>query len=230
MFRPEAGRGVFPFAQKIYGESVEGVPLRYLPAAKEARLLIFAAIHGEEPETTFLLSRALRALTSAPDFVVCILAANPDGLLRGTRGNANGIDLNRNFPTANWKPGLTLSRAVLEAERITELGTGKAPASEPETSALISLIEKLHVQKIVALHSPLGWIDSDRRTELSRELENVFELSWQKGSGYPTPGSFGTFAAERGLECVTVELPRLSPEELAIRYAERLALFLKNFR
>lgn len=230
VFRPESGRGVFPFEQKIYGKSVEGVPLRYLPAAKETRLLIFAAIHGEEPETTFLLSRALRMLSSAPDYVACILAANPDGLLRGTRSNARGIDLNRNFPTANWKSGPTFSRAVLEAERITRLGTGDFPASEPETSSLISLIEKLNVKKVIALHSPLGWIDSDIRTELSRRLEKAFGLSWQAGSGYPTPGSFGTFAAERNLECVTVELPRLSPEELSIRYAENLAGFLAGFR
>jgi len=51
-FRPGAEQGIFPFAMEEFGRSVEGVPLCYLPAKKETRLLVFAAIHGEEPETT----------------------------------------------------------------------------------------------------------------------------------------------------------------------------------
>ena len=146
-FRSGAEQGIFPFELVEYGHSVEGVPLRYLPAKKEARLLVFAAIHGEESETTFLLSRALRKLFSAPDYVACILTANPDGMLRGTRCNANGVDLNRNFPTSNWKAEKTLVRLVLEAPRETELSTGSSAGSEPETQALIALIQKLGVKK-----------------------------------------------------------------------------------
>lgn len=228
-FRNTAFQGIFPFELEMFGRSVEGVPLRYLPSRKSTGLLLFAAIHGEEPETTVLLSRALRMLWAPPDHVACILALNPDGILRGTRGNFHGVDLNRNFPTADWKPGKTFSRPVLEAPRTTELSTGKSPASEPETCALIDLIQRLGVQKAVALHSPLGWIDSDTRTTLCRGLERAFALSWNCGAGYATPGSFGTFAAERNMECVTVELPRESPEILAARYAEPLARFLRDF-
>lgn len=229
-FRSGAEQGIFPFELVEYGRSVEGVPLRYLPAKKEARLLVFAAIHGEEPETTFLLSRALRKLLSAPDYVACVLMANPDGMLRGTRCNANGVDLNRNFPTQNWKAEKTLSRLVLEAPRETELSTGTSPGSEPETQALIALIQKLGVQKTVSLHAPFGLVDSDFHTELAVQMENVFSLPWQSGVGYPTPGSFGTYAAEKNLECVTVELPREAPEILAIRYAEKFAEFLQSYR
>lgn len=229
-FRSGAEQGIFPFELVEYGHSVEGVPLRYLPAKKEARLLVFAAIHGEESETTFLLSRALRKLFSAPDYVACILTANPDGMLRGTRCNANGVDLNRNFPTSNWKTEKTLVRLVLEAPRETELSTGNSAGSEPETQALIALIQKLGVKKVVSLHAPLGLVDSDFHTELAVQMENVFALPWQSGVGYPTPGSFGTYAAEKNLECVTVELPREAPEILAIRHAEKFADFLQNYR
>jgi len=228
-FRKGSEQGIFPFAFQEFGRSVEGVPLRYLPAKKETRLLIFAAIHGEEPETTFLLSRALRKLLEAPDYVACVLTANPDGMLRGTRCKANGVDLNRNFPTLNWKPEKTLSKLVLEAPRETELSMGTLPASEPETRALIALIQKLSVKTIVSLHAPLGVIDSDFHSELALKMEKIFDLPWQSGVGYPTPGSFGTYAAENGLDCVTVELPREAPEILDIRYAEPLAKFLRDY-
>ncbi len=227
-FRDIALRGVFPFELKEFGRSVEGIPLCYLPSRKIPRLLVFAAIHGEEPETTFLLSRALRMLWEAPSHVACVLSLNPDGILRGTRGNVRGVDLNRNFPTADWKPGKTFSRPVLEAPRATELSTGESPASEPETRALIDLIRRLKVSRVVALHSPLGWIDSDVRSELCHALERVFELPWKCGAGYATPGSFGTFAREWKMDCVTVELPREAPEKLD-RYAEPLARFLRDF-
>ncbi len=228
-FRDAADQGIFPFERKEFGRSADGVPLCYVPSRKETRLLVFAAIHGEEPETTFLLSRALRMLWEAPLHIACVLALNPDGILRGTRGNAHGVDLNRNFPTADWKRGKTFSRPVLEAPRVTELSTGESPASEPEVRALMDLIQRLGVRKAVALHSPLGWIDSDKRSELCVELERVFGLPWKCGAGYATPGSFGTFAAERNMECVTVELSREAPEILSIRNAEPLARFLRDF-
>ncbi len=227
-FRDASIRGVFPFELKEFGHSAEGVPLRYLPSRKTPKLLVFAAIHGEEPETTFLLSRALRMLWEAPSHVACILSLNPDGILRGTRGNFHGVDLNRNFPTADWNPGKTFSRPVLEAPRVTELSTGNSPASEPEVRALIDLICRLEVSNAVALHAPLGWIDSDKRSDLCLALERVFGLPWKCGAGYATPGSFGTFARERNMDCVTVELPREAPETLD-RYAEPLARFLRDF-
>lgn len=228
-FRDAAKRGVFPFERKTFGHSASGVPLEYVPSSEDTRLLVLAAIHGEEPETTFLLSRALRLLPKPPRHVACILSMNPDGLLLGTRGNLHGVDLNRNFPTADWTPGKTFSRLTLESPRVTELSTGTSPASEPETRALLSLVQTLKVQKMVALHAPFGWVDSDARTELSASLEKVFDLTWNCGAGYATPGSLGTFAAERGLECVTVELPREAPEILHACYAEPFARFLRDF-
>ncbi len=39
-----------------------------------------------------------------------VLAVNPDGCQLGLRANANGVDLNRNFPAANWRSGDTVYR------------------------------------------------------------------------------------------------------------------------
>jgi len=95
--------------------------------------LVVAGIHGEEPETTFLLSRVLRAFDSPLPHTAFVLCANPDGMTLGTRGNAGGVDLNRNFPTTNWNSSPVLSRSVLEAERDTELSAGSYGGSESET-------------------------------------------------------------------------------------------------
>src|SRR5690349_10489444 len=99
--RPRPEWGTIPRSPDTYGRSVLGAPLEvWLPAGR-CRLLAFAGIHGEEPETTFALSRALRQLTEPSPQCAVVLAANPDGLIRGTRGNARGVELNRNFPSSN---------------------------------------------------------------------------------------------------------------------------------
>ena len=228
-FRDPKDQGTFPFAFEEYGRSFDGVPLYYVPSSKKVELLVFAGIHGEEAETVFLLSRALRKLNSLPEHVASILCANPDGVLRGTRGNARGVDLNRNFPTRDWKSEKTLSRLVLEAPRVTELSSGAAPASEPETQALIALIDRLKPSAVIALHAPLGVVDSRIRSPLEKKLDAFFRLPWVPGIGYATPGSFGRYAAEHFLECITLELPREAPEILVSRYADAFAEFLVTF-
>ena len=206
-----------------------GASLLYYPCKSKCKLLVIAGIHGEEPETTFLLSRALRAFDDNFDSVAFILCANPDGMTLGTRGNANGVDLNRNFGTQNFSTEKVGSRSILEAPRDTLLSPGVAAGSEPETQALVALIEKLRPSSILSMHAPMGCVDAPQKTALVERLMATFNLNWVPDIGYKTPGSLGTWCGERGIECVTLELPRMSLEHLFDRYGMAFAEFLQGY-
>lgn len=205
---PIAHRGRIDHRVVQYGTSVLGAPLElFMPLDAVPSLLIMAAHHGDEVETTTLLSSALRSI--APHQLQCavILAANPDGLSRGTRGNARGVDLNRNFPTRNWQKGSTLHSWNGEYPKTVELSTGETPASEPETQALLKLVDTLSPRIIVSLHSRLACVDDPNETPLAQWLSQQMNFPLVRDIGYPTPGSFGTWAGENALELITLELP-----------------------
>lgn len=209
---PRHDRGALHHSPCEYGRSAEGYPLHvYLPtglpsASPKIEVLILAAIHGDESETTVVVSEAMRCLPVEELRAAVILCGNPDGLLRGTRGNARGVDLNRNFPTSNWNPAEVHYKSRAADPRDIALSPGSAPLSEPETKALVDLIERLDPAAIVSLHSALACIDDAGNSHLGRELARRCELPLLTEIGYPTPGSMGTWALERKRNLVTYEL------------------------
>src|SRR5258706_11030859 len=109
--------------------------------------LIIGAIHGNEPTSAAVADALLALLREHPELlehrrVVILTAANPDGLARKLRTNKHLVDLNRNFPAANWA----------KTRRGIYFG-GNEPASEPETLALIKLFEELKPARVVSIHS-----------------------------------------------------------------------------
>lgn len=212
-------RGVVRHAETLYGKSVEGLPLTaYLPDSGKPEIVILASIHGDEAETTVVVSEALRCLPTGDLKSAVILCGNPDGLLRGTRGNARGVDLNRNFPTSNWNPDPVHYKTRANDARDIALSPGSAPASEPETVALLSLLEKLRPRAVVTLHAALACIDDAGDSHLGRQLAARCELPLIADIGYPTPGSMGTWASEQQLNLVTWELEAASLYDLKDRH------------
>ena len=224
--RSRQDRGAHHLAPAEYGRSVLGLPLEVWRPSGPCRLLIFASIHGNEGETTAALSLALRHLAAPSPHCAVVLAANPDGLMRGTRGNARGVELNRNFPTGDWRPGPVPHRETLEDPRDVELSPGETPGSEPETQALMALIRDLQPETVVALHAPLECIDDAAGGPLSQWLAERTGMPLVQDVGYPTPGSFGTWGAEQGLSVVTYEFPLITPDEAVRKHVPVLVELL----
>lgn len=224
--RPRRDIGTIPWSPDRYGRSVLGLPLEVWRPAGRCKLLVHAGIHGEEGETTVALSRALRLLAEPSPHCAVVLAANPDGLIRGTRGNANGVDLNRNFPTADWRPEAVMHRSTLDAPRDVVLSPGSEPGSEPEVAALVRLIEELEPEAVVALHAPLACIDDARQGALAGWIAEKTGLPLVADVGYPTPGSFGTWGGERGLGVVTYEFEMIDKDEIVRRHVPMLSELL----
>jgi murein peptide amidase A len=212
-------RGVIRHASSVYGTSVDGIPLTvHRPDSGTAEIVILAAIHGDETETTVVVSEALRCLPRGDLQAAVILCGNPDGMLRGTRGNARGVDLNRNFPTSNWSPDPVCYKSRANDARDIALTPGAQPASEPETQALLALLDQLKPRAVVSLHSALACIDDSGASHLGRQLADRCALPFLTEIGYPTPGSMGTWAGEQGLNLVTLELEDASLYTLKDRH------------
>ncbi len=215
-------RGCITHPQRVYGTAVSGAALRiFMPADGRVTGLLIAGQHGDEPETTVLLSTALRSVSELTCAVVT--AVNPDGLTLGTRGNLRGVDLNRNCPAANWQPAPVYYPWYTGEVNEVELSPGEAPGSEPETRALISLIEELDPDWIVSLHSRLACVDDPLATPMAHWLAEQSGLPLVTDIGYPTPGSLGSWALERERLLITFELPDLSI--VAVR--RRLSMLLE---
>lgn len=226
-FRPRQQRGSFAWSPAPYGKSRLGAPLEVWRPSGACKVLIFAGIHGDEGETTAVLSWALRHLPGPSKHCAVVLAANPDGLLRGTRANSAGVDLNRNFPASNWRPDPIAYRVLSDEPRDVALSPGPAAGSEPEVQALVRLIGELRPSEaVVAVHAPLACVEDPDRSPLGTWLAERSELPLVADIGYATPGSFGSWAPEHGLHEITYELPVESGERMLRRFAPVFAELL----
>ncbi|WP_034946555.1 murein tripeptide amidase MpaA [Erwinia oleae] len=218
---PRTQRGALNAENQRYGASVLGAPLLWFPApAADAQSgLILAGTHGDETAAVVTLSCAMRTLNDAHRRHHVVLAVNPDGCQLGLRANANGVDLNRNFPAANWQKGDTVYRwnSVADARDVL-LSTGDCAASEPETRALCKLIHQLTPAWIVTFHEPLACIEDPHTSPLGQWLANEMALPLVTSVGYATPGSFGSWCADLNLLVITAELPPISADAATEKY------------
>ena len=172
----------------------------------QLRVLVIGGIHGDELSSTSLVFHWIaRAHHAAAGMDWRFLPAlNPDGLMlpRPSRVNANGVDLNRNFPTPRWAkeaPAYWVHRTRKDPRRYP----GRAALSEPESRFVVETIASWKPDLIVAVHAPYGVLDYDGPREPPRRLGR---LELDRVGVFP--GSLGHYGGlHKGVPVVTIELP-----------------------
>lgn len=157
--------------------------------------LVIGVVHGDEYQGELLIEKYMAE--TKKENILFIPCLNPDGRDLKTRTNSNGVDINRNFPTKNW----TLS------DKDSYYG-GEKPASEIETRFVINIIEKYQPKSIITLHTPYKIVNYDGPAkELAKMISDIIKYPVEESIGYPTPGSFGTWAGiERDIPIITLEM------------------------
>ena len=202
------GVGLEPSGQT----SVNGTPIFYRDYAPKgepvAKVLLIGGTHGDEYSSVSVVFKWLTMLRAGAGEnyhwrVVPVL--NPDGLLRphgqSRRMNANGVDINRNFPTPNW---------AVDAKEYWEQRTrynkrrypGPGPASEPETKYIVEQMKDFSPDAVISVHAPHGVIDYDGP---KTPPKNLGPLDLLRLGTYP--GSMGRYIGlHMDVPLLTVEL------------------------
>ena len=222
-----------------YGRSGDGVPLRVFLPATEERVggLLMAAQHGEEAATALLVRRLLERVPANESDWAVVPVANPDGLLNGTRQNANGVDLNRNFPAATWRPddSFTFPPGIEDERRVAENRTnlsspGTRAGSEPETQALMALVDRLDPPLVVDVHSPLELLlpRGDVPEGVTEALAAAASLPVVDDVGGPCPGAFDDWLVDRGIPALVYEVEHAGLPALCARHVPGLESLLRQ--
>lgn len=196
---------------KTIGYSSEGLALiNYEFGYEGAKILIIGGVHGDEIEGVSLALGLLDRWLLQFDLklqVSLIPMLNVDGVLKKTRVNARGVDLNRNLPTKDWTAEVLNPRYP----------PGPNAMSEPENKALVKLIDDIKPNWILNLHSWKPMLNTNGNCEpLASILHRMTGYSIEPTVGYSTPGCLGTYTGiERGIPTITYEIERgLSTEKI----------------
>ena len=195
--------------------SSQGFPIlkRQIPAAKNSkdskpiRILLLGGIHGDELTASAIVFQWMQWMKNPPaqDFYWTVVpVVNPDGLLapKPKRVNANGVDLNRNFPTPGWlkdAPRYWAKETGSDPRRFP----GKAPLSEPESRWVNQEMERFKPDVIISVHAPFGVLDFDGPVAPPQQFGR---LIFNRVGVYP--GSLGNYSGKhKNVPVITIELP-----------------------
>jgi protein MpaA len=216
-----AGASVASADQRtVIGRSVLGRPIVAMlegdPERARLRVLVVGCIHGNETAGVRVARRLVAAAPASGAALWVVPTLNPDGVAAGTRGNAHGVDLNRNFPFG-WQPlgGLEYS--------------GPNPLSEPESTAAVRLIGRTGPEITIWFHQPFGLVDlSGGDSAVERRYAQLVGLPAVRLPRYP--GSVSTWQNQTtGSTAFVVELPRTVRGPLVRRAAGSVLALAREY-
>jgi protein MpaA len=131
------------------GRTVDGRPITVVETGdfdSPDKLLVVGCIHGNECAGTAIAGRLSHGIPPRELDLWIVPDLNPDGAAAGTRNNAHGVDLNRNFRW-RWRPlaGVYYS--------------GPYALSEPESRAAAKLILTVRPRVSIWFHQHLDVVD-----------------------------------------------------------------------
>ena len=174
------------------------------PADAPRRLVVVGVIHGNE-RAGKRVTDALRRLT---------LPAGLRVWLGPTRTNAAGVDLNRNFPRA-WR----------YADRGGSRYSGPRAASEPETRAMMAMLDRVDPGLVAIFHQPLYGVDSYGAKSMRTVRALASRMALPVRSFDCQGGCHGTltqwFNATRPGQAITVEFPGGTPSSTQVSRVAR---------
>jgi protein MpaA len=164
------------------------------------RVLVVGDVHGNERAGERIVAR-LREADAEGVRLWLVRTANPDGVAAGTRGNARGVDLNRNFPF-RWRPG---PRGTFYP--------GPRPASEPETRAVMRLVRRVRPDVAIFYHQHLRMVVRARGADpaLQRAYARRTRLPLRSLPNYRGTAVSWENRVVRGGSAFVVELPAGRP-------------------
>ena len=191
------------------GRSVDGRPILAVERGTRGGtpVLVIGVIHGDEQAGVAILER-LATLPVPPGVDLWLVESmNPDGQVVPQRGNADGVDLNRNFPDG-WGPIGTPGDGQYA-------GTG--PASEPETQAIVALVDLIGPELTLFYHQDLNRLSPSNgfEGELKERYSALTGLPIERITGGTYTGVAATWIRKQtGNPSFIVELgPSLTPEQ-----------------
>jgi hypothetical protein len=154
------------------------------------RIAILGSLHGDETQSVALVEELARHFQSHPELlreatVLLVKSPNPDGLAARSPYNVHGVDLNRNFPSANWR--------ALQSSR-----GGSKSASEAETRVIMRLLTDFRPALVVHLKDsndkPLVNSEGNARSQ-AEQIARLLHGQAVEGFGAKTSGSVEDYAA-----------------------------------
>jgi len=215
-------------------KSAQGTPLIWTTFGEENTpasfntTLVLCGVHGDEITPVKFCWDLINELKKGHLFkdkmVVVAPLVTPDSFFipRPTRTNSAGIDVNRNFPTADWRTSAH-KKWITQYKRGGRKFPGHKAASEQETIFQMNLIKRYKPNKVISVHAPLTLLDYDGpslNAAGSKSAKELLEQMSSKSSGYKVsnypvfPGSLGNWAGkENHIPTYTLELPNSNPQE-----------------